>query len=815
MARLSAPGAFVLHASDKHRSGAGMSYAVAVRALCEFTAKQGDLDLRFTPSPTAQQGIAGHALVASRRGNGYQREISLAGDYQELRVRGRADGYDALKNQLEEVKTFRGDLARLPENHRLLHWAQVKIYGWLLCQERGLREVRLALVYFDIGSQRETLLSELYTADALRQFFEAHCERFLVWARQELAHRAARDAGLRTLAFPHADFRAGQRELAESVYKAASGGRCLMAQAPTGIGKTIGTVFPLLKAMPRRELDKVFFLAAKTSGRALAIEALALLRESAPPLALRVVELVARDKACEHPDKTCHGESCPLARGFYDRLPAARRAAFSGMPKAGLLERETVRGIALAHQVCPYYLSQELVRWTDVVVGDYNYYFDVSALLHALTVANQWRVGVLVDEAHNLVERGRKMYSAELDPAALAALRRSPPATLVKPLERLHRAWRALRNNPHQDADVDYLVLDNISDKFLLVLQQAASAIAEEFEANPSPADAALQRFYFDALHFSRLAENFGEHSLFDMTREEHAGRGLFRLCVRNVVPAPFLKLRFAAAQSVTLFSATLSPRGFYADMLGLPADTAWIDVRSPFDAGQLSVRVVSDISTRYQHRERSLAPIVDLMAWQYALKPGNYLVFLSSYDYLEKLAALFTACHPDIGVWRQTRGMDEAARDRFLARFGTSTRGFGFAVLGGAFAEGIDLPGDRLIGAFIATLGLPQINAVNERIRQRIGEIFGAAAAYDYSYLFPGLQKVVQAAGRVIRSTSDCGVIYLMDDRFARPEVNALMPLWWRIGRVRLGDGHRPAGQNSKHAEQHQHQDDGNRNTE
>ena len=184
-----------------------MSYVVAVRAMCEFTAKQGDLDLRFTPSPTAQQGIAGHALVASRRGEGYEAEISLAGDYQELRVRGRADGYDARKTQLEEVKTFRGDLARLPENHRQLHWAQVKIYGWLLCQQRGLAEVRLALVYFDIGSQRETLLSELYAAEALQLYFEAQCERFLIWARQELAHRAARDAGLRALAFPHSAFR--------------------------------------------------------------------------------------------------------------------------------------------------------------------------------------------------------------------------------------------------------------------------------------------------------------------------------------------------------------------------------------------------------------------------------------------------------------------------------------------------------------------------------------------------------------------------------------------------------------------------------
>ncbi len=773
-----------------------MSYVVAVRALCEFTAKHGDLDLRFTPAPSAQEGMAGHALVASRRSEGYQAEVSLTGDYKELRVRGRADGYDPKKNQLEEVKTFRGDLAALPQNHRELHWAQVKIYGWLLCQKLGLAEVRLALVYFDIVSQQETLLGELFTADALKQYFQAQCEKFLVWARQELAHRAARDAALQDLPFPHASFRPGQRDLAEAVYRSASSSRCLMAQAPTGIGKTIGTVFPLLKAAPRQELDKVFFLAAKTSGRRLALDALALLKNSAPALPLRIIELVARDKACEHTDKACHGDSCPLAKGFYDRLPQARSAALAA-PRAssGLLDREALRSVALAHDVCPYYLSQDLVRWSDVVVGDYNYYFDVSALLHGLTVGNQWRVSVLVDEAHNLVERARKMYSAGLDQADLALVRQSAAPSLKKPLDRLHRVWRDLCKDPHQDSDAPYQVRAYIPEKFLLALQQAIQAITDELEAQPTRVDATLQRFYFDALHFSRMAESFGEHSLFDITLEAEKGafanagsrRAFSSLCIRNVVPAPFLAPRFAAARSVALFSATLSPQNYYADTLGLPGNTAWVDVQSPFVAEQLQVEVVSDISTRYQHRNSSLSPIVELMARQYAEKPGNYLVFLSSYDYLQKLALLFTARYPQIPMWEQTRRMDEAARNEFLARFTAKTQGIGFAVLGGSFAEGIDLPGERLIGAFIATLGLPQVNPVNEQIRLRMGVNFGAERAYDYTYLYPGVQKVVQAAGRVIRTTSDRGVIYLMDDRFARPEVRALLPLWWQVRHMQV----------------------------
>jgi DNA excision repair protein ERCC-2 len=271
------------------------TYTVAVRALCEFTARQGDLDLRFTPSPSAQQGIEGHRTVAARRGGAYQAELALSGEFRHLRVRGRADGYDPEQQRLEEVKTFKGDLDRLPANHRELHWAQARVYGWLLCQERGLASIDLSLVYFEIGRQQEVVLTETHSATALRAFFEALCERFLAWADQEIAHRTRRDQTLTELRFLHAQFRQGQRALAESVYKAARLGRCLMAQAPTGIGKTLGTLFPLLKACPVERLDRIFFLTAKGSGSALALAAIGTVRAHAPGLALRSLELVARE----------------------------------------------------------------------------------------------------------------------------------------------------------------------------------------------------------------------------------------------------------------------------------------------------------------------------------------------------------------------------------------------------------------------------------------------------------------------------------------------------------------------------------------
>ncbi|WP_068829452.1 ATP-dependent DNA helicase [Pseudomonas sp. BMS12] len=755
-----------------------MSYNVAVRALCEFTAKEGDLDLRFTPAPTAAEGMAGHSTVVGRRGAGYIAELPLAGDYPGLRVSGRADGYNPAQNLLEEIKTHRGDVARIPHNHRLLHWAQAKVYGWLLCQAQELERIDLALVYFNVISQKETVFRESFAATDLRAFFELQCARFVAWAQQESAHRDERDASLQRLRFPYPSFRQGQRQLAEAVYRAARDGRDLMAQATTGIGKTLATLFPQLKAMPGQQLDRLFFLTAKTPGRRLALDALASLRAQEHAMPLRVLEHVARDKACEYPDKACHGESCPLAKGFYDRLPAARSAAL----EQRWLSHEALRDVARAHQVCPYYLSQELCRWADVVVCDYNYYFDINALLHGLTQLNGWRVALLVDEAHNLIDRARGMYSAELDQAEFNALRKLAPSKLKGVLERVGRHWHQL----HRDQEEPYRIQQALPDLFIIALQKAVGAITDHLTDQPEGNQAALLRFYLDAMLFCRLAEAYGAHSLFDISLHQPIGpNGLSTLCLRNIVPAPFLAPRFAAAHSCTLFSATLSPGHYHADLLGLAAGTQWLEVESPFRAEQLQVRALSNLSTRYQHREASLGPITHLMARQFQAQPGNYLAFFSSYAYLEQALSQLRAEKPDIPLWAQSRSMNEGERQAFLERFRAGSQGIGFAVLGGAFGEGIDLPGERLIGAFIATLGLPQVNPVNEEVKARMQQMFGNG--YDYAYLYPGLQKVVQAAGRVIRTTQDEGVVYLLDDRFTQNAVRQLLPGWWKVDKTRL----------------------------
>jgi DNA excision repair protein ERCC-2 len=481
-----------------------------------------------------------------------------------------------------------------------------------------------------------------------------------------------------------------------------------------------------------------------------------------------VLELVSKESACVYPGRACDGESCPLAKGFYDRLPQARLAASA----SAVLDQGTVRRVAAEAEVCPYYLTQEMARWSDVVIGDYNYFFDTTAILHGLTAQNQWRVGVLVDEAHNLLSRGRDMYSATLVPAILDAAMPNASSSVKTQLRRVQRTWRALCEHRAEE----YFVESAIPEALVGHLQAATTAIADDMVDSNLNAAEPLLRFHFDALHFCRMAEAFGEHSLFDVTQVGADAT----LCIRNVSPAPFLAPRFAACATAIVFSATLSPGDYYRRLLGLPQAAAWMNVDSPFDERQLSVHVERRISTRFRDRQRSLGPIARLIARQYRAQPGNYLAFFSSFDYLKSALAVFKAEFPDVTVWEQVRGMDEAGRGEFLRAFVPQGCGIGFAVLGGVFAEGVDLPGDRLIGAFIATLGLPQVNEVNAQIERRMQTLFDAG--YEYTYLYPGLQKVVQAAGRVIRTVSDRGTVHLIDDRYMAPQVRELLPRWWRI---------------------------------
>lgn len=779
---------------------------IGVRTLCDFVARSGDLDRRFTPAPSAQEGQAGHLAVTRRRSPDYQSEVVVSGDHRtadlHLRVRGRIDGLDPHGPVLEEIKTCRGDPDHLADNQRTLHRAQLRTYGALWCRQHNLAALELALVYYDVDSGRETRRSETVSATDLVNEFSTRCEAFVHWARQEAAHRRQRDRMLSALAFPWPDFRPGQRQLAETVYKAMHTGRTLALEAPTGSGKTLGTLFPALRAMPVTGQDKLFWLCARTSGRQLALEAVQQLQAQAADgeeTGWRTLELVALDKACEHPDKACHGDSCPLASGFYDRLPAARQQALR--TTNGLLDRHQVRAVALAHGVCPYYLSQDLVRWADLVIGDYNYYLDRSALLHALAEQEQWRIGLLVDEAHNLIDRARAMYSSTLSKAELLPARRAAPPPVRSTLDRVNRMWNRLLHSHGMStsrSDEDrYVALDDLPDDLSSALYRFVQRWNQWQTEHPTRPLPEVQRFHFAVLLFLRLNETLTQHRQDGVTPHslhelrQLPGRNLSTLTLRNLLPAPHLTPRLRRAGGVVLFSATLRPQAYQQTLLGLPADTVFQHLPPVFSGDQLQVRVATNLSSRFRDRADSLEPLATTLATQFDQRPGNYLAYFSSFAYLHQVADRLQARRPDIAQLRQHSGMSEQARTDFLDRFRHAQNCIGFAVLGGVFGEGIDLPGDQLIGVFIATLGLPQWNAVNEQTRRCLDDWFGTG--YDYTYLYPGLQKVIQAAGRVIRSPDDRGVLWLLDDRYTQPRVRRLLPDWWQPELVQIDRCHTP----------------------
>jgi len=747
---------------------------VAIRTLVEFAAKRGSLDRRFTPAPTGQEGIAGHNKVTAKRSSDYQTELSVSITYGDITFRGRADGYDRQRHCIEEIKTFYGDVERIPDNHRDLHWAQVKCYGWLYCAQYKRDNINLALIYFELADEQEFPLEENWSADELKQYFEQLADQYCAWHKQLTVRQQQLHLWLEQLQFPYGTMHAAQRVMAEAIYKAAATGRVVMAEAPTGTGKTLAALFPTLKAMPRTPVDKIFYLTAKTTGKQLALENIELIcSDKSQAVPLRTLELTAQEKSCLEPDKKCRGDSCQYALDFYTKLISARQAAFA-IP---ILDKHALNKLAHEFTICPFYLGMEMARWVDIVVADVNYYFDGTPLLLGLTTEFDWKPCLLVDESHNLIERGRGMYTAELKRADLLSAKKSAPALIKKELDKVDKAWLSLlKTIPTTPGN--YTRLNTLPEKLGFALEEFTDGYIEFLQKNPDhPVQEGItQDFFFSAFNYQRICEIFDEDYCVDLQGESKEGI----LTLRNLIPAQQLSARLSFAHCACFFSATLHPAHFYQTLLGLPENTVHVKVPSPFSNDQLSVNITRALSTRYKDRAAAIHPLCEVILQQLHNIPGNALVFFSSYEFLLQAETQLRKqlVMKDIKLVVQSRRMSEADRGEFIAQFNQHDNLLGLAVLGGAFSEGIDLAGDALKGAFIATLGLPQINPINEHLRQVMQEKFGQG--YDFTYTYPGIQKVIQAAGRVIRTTKDQGYVWLLDQRFQEPQIKSLLPEWW-----------------------------------
>ncbi len=763
------------------------AWSVSVRDLAQFVWRRGDLRVgQGGPAPSFQQGAQGHRWLQSTRSASYAAEVSLSSTIEcegiALKVSGRADGVftEPQPQVLEEIKTTTQNLLLIRSADQTIHWAQVKLYGAMYAMQHQLDALDLQLTYLDLRSQETRHFVERFSRSELVDFFDRTVSVYATWVRMVLDWRAKRDLVLGSLVFPYPYHRPGQRDLVEAVREAIGTGRRLFVQAPTGSGKTAAVLDGALRALVEQAAPQVVFLTAKTVGRLAAESALARIAEANAPL--KVLSMSSRSAICPHPQDACTADQCPLAKGHYDRLPEAASSLFD----RSTADHAAIEAVAKDHSVCPYWLERELVPWVDVVICDYNYLFDPSVTLSGVMDRQLSGRIVLIDEAHNLVDRSLEMYSA--------ALYLTDVTRLKKQLTRDHRALQvsleqiegALESAAGKAGYQPVALGDPPAE--LIEALSAFSPLAERIlaEQADAPIHRPLLELYFSVLKFQRAATRRDEQ---DITYAQRTKSDL-RVKLLCLDPSKQIDevLRVARVRPV-FFSATLHPLPYFARVLGGAEGTSLRQFPSPFDPANRLVAVADQLSTRYRDRSRTADRLAGLIHAAAKGRRGNYIAYFPSYEYLDRIAERLRILAPTLELLVQSPGLTESNKHDFLSRFSShpSHTLLGLAVMGGLFGEGIDLTGEQLIGAIVVSPGLPKLTFERKLMREYYDHRDGAG--FEYAYVYPGMNKVVQAAGRVIRTTIDQGMILLIGERFGRRLYHQLLPDEWqpvhRIGSV------------------------------
>ena len=769
-----------------------LALTLPIRRLVEFLLRTGSIDSRFTGFDRALEGARLHRKLqraAVKKYPDYQAEAALKQDYTcadiAYTLEGRADGIFTDKDgtpTIDEIKTTTLPPEFITGEQSPEHWAQAQIYAAIYARQQGLPAMRVRLVYYQVDEDLEFTFTHDYSADALDAIVTDLLTQYAPWAKRSAEWQRMSRASRQALPFPFASYRPGQRAMMNAVYKTCTEGGQLLCQAPTGIGKTMSVLFPALKAVG--EGGPIFYLTARGTTRAAAENALTLLRAADPDLKLRSVTLTAKDKICLQEHRECTPEACPYANGYYDRVKAA---LWDGLDTHALTA-DALQALARKHKVCPFELGLDLSLWCDVVVGDYNYLFDpVVHLMRFFETAGDYLF--LIDEAHNLPGRARDMHSASLCKSAFYDAKKrlgKGKSSLKNALTKVNNIFIEWRHRCEEVLDDSRFGRTYFEKSRAEDFDRALTKLCEPLEIwldehrDPGETHDALLQLYFDIRAWLRVADTFDNHFVLQISAVGSEVRAAM-LCLD---PSDFLAADFAKGRAAVLFSATLAPAGYYKDLCGLP-DARAVALRSPFDPANMGLWCARQVSTRYKDRADSIAKVSDLLAVMAAAQPGHYLAFFPSYSYLQQVWEDFAARYPDQPTLCQESSMDEGQRTEFLAQF-LARDGkplLGFAVLGGVFGEGVDLTGESLIGVAVVSPGLPQIGPRQEQLRDYFEETRGAG--FDYAYRYPGMNKVLQAAGRVIRTPQDRGVVLLIDDRFLATDTRRLMPPHWEHLRV------------------------------
>jgi len=741
---------------------------MSVRAVVETTLHESDLSPASGAAKRMREGAAAH-IARQQAGASlecaYQKEVALSADYEGeallLHVTGRADGIftgaDGL-HVIEEIK-LGGEDSRLIPAHR----AQAAMYAHMLCKKDGLDRAGVRVLYVGLKGERLAQYEEVCSAQELEVEFVRLCAAAAAWEEKKLLRRQERDTSLASLAFPYPEYRAGQRKFAANAYIAIRERKRLFAQAPTGIGKTIAALYPALRAMGEGKCARAVFLAARTTGRKAALDAMDTL--CAHGALAMTVEIAAKDKVCPQPVRDCRPEVCPLAKGFYDRLPAALEEALH----AGRMDREAIAQLGAKHSLCPFELSLALALLADVVVCDYNYVFDPLVAMDAL-LASPGGACLLVDEAHQLAPRVRDAHSAVLEIETLRNIRREAGKAYGRSCALYRALTRTIRTMKDAAAQEDFERMTEPPKGVSRALESVREAAGELLAG--SGGKCAMDAFSL-AAGYLFAAERFDErYALLAGGGEKKARIELALLSAAQEILAAGKR-----ARGTVYFSATLAPFDAAKKMLGSEAGDACLALPSPFDPAQIEARV-APIDIRYASRETTAPQVAQEIGGFLRNHPGHAIVFFPSYAYLSRIGELLMGQegHEDTVFLREKRGMTEDEKNALLRAFETEEDGRVclLGVLGGAFAEGIDLPGKRLENVVVVSTGLPQPDA---RVRAMQAYYDGIGEdGFDLAMTLPGMVRVIQAAGRLIRTDSDQGSLLLIDSRYRTAKIRVLL---------------------------------------
>ncbi len=765
---------------------------IAVRELIEYVLRSGDLVSEFLGSSRPVEAIRAHQKIQNSRPDTYQPEVSISHqvetDQFRLNISGRIDGVytEPDRTTIEEIKTTARNPAYFEKNENPLHWGQVKTYAYIYGHARGLDEIVTQLTYCQIDSGEIHEIKRSFGIPELEVFFKELVARYLEWAATIIDWCDRRDESIRELDFPFANYRSGQRQMAVEAYRTIRNNGQLLVQAATGIGKTIAVLYPAVKSLAEEISQKIFYLTARTTGRIVAEKALEELRTNG--LRLKSVTLTAKDKICFCPDSACNPDECEYARGHYDRINDAVKSIFA----KDAFSREQIVDTARAFRVCPFEFSLELSIWADCIICDYNYVFDPRVYLRRFFQEQNGDYIFLIDEAHNLVDRSREMFSAEIFKQPLLDIRRQLKNELPHIFKSLGRinAWLVKARKKCEESG-NPLAEKSLPDEltpllrgFLFITERWLSQnIKTHFRDG-------LLELYFAASGFVRVADQYDECYT---TCYEKIGKDL-KLKLFCVDPSVHLEKAMSRCQTVIFFSATMTPMDYFKQILGCDPTAHHLILHSPFPGENLGLFISDQISTYYRHRDRTVSQVSQAISALVEQKKGNYLLYFPSYAYMLKVYHAFTAENPQTETILQKPGMTEPEREAFLKRFAQDNlqRRVGFAVMGGIFGEGIDLVGDRLLGVVVVGVGLPGISLERELIKEYFNNALGAG--FEYAYTYPGINRVLQAAGRVIRTEKDRGVVLLIDQRYARFQYKSLLREEWNPVRTpdnrQLADG-------------------------